>query len=152
MKRSLLLATFRARVIPGRFLARRTFRQGLAVATAGLAFVGSTSATDLIVNGSFEADGDIKNSGGLAGGPATGWTGFLQTYTFQDLYFNGPVIPAEENPGTHYTWQHRAVQGVDGPAAVRIRVSPAVPIPMSIWSNSTWSNAPTPSPATSSPI
>ncbi|PYJ03113.1 MAG: hypothetical protein DME25_13400, partial [Verrucomicrobia bacterium] len=95
MKRSLLLATFRSRVRPGRSLATRTFRQGLAVATAGLAFVGSTNATDLIVNGSFEADGDIMNGGGTP----TGWTGFVQTYTYLDVYFNGPPVPAEENPG-----------------------------------------------------
>ena len=33
------------------------------------------------MNGSFEADGDIMNGGGTP----TGWTGFVQTYTYLDV-------------------------------------------------------------------
>jgi hypothetical protein len=110
----MLLASFRPSAPRPRRLAHHTFRQGLAVATAGLAFVGSATATDLIVNGSFEADGDFASAG-----TPTGWTGFLKTYANgTDLYSEGPSIPATENPGGHYTWQHRAVNGVDGAAGV----------------------------------
>jgi hypothetical protein len=91
---------------------------GLSIIAGGLAFVGSANATDLIVNGSFEADGDLKESGGTPGATPSGWSGFLQTYTHSEMYFAGPDIPAEENPGIHYTWQHRAVQGVNGDAGV----------------------------------
>src|SRR5213075_164323 len=118
MKRRMLRASFRQCAPRRRRLAHHTFRQGLAVATAGLAFVGSATATDLIVNGSFEANGDI----GLPPNPAatpTGWTGFLRTYANgTDLFSEGPSIPASENPGGHYTWQHRAVSGINGAAGV----------------------------------
>src|SRR5262245_33172465 len=82
-----------------------TSRMGLSILTGGLAFVGAANAADLIVNGSFEE-------------PGTGWTGVFQTYNFSTSYFAGPPIPAEENPGVLFSWQHRAVAGVNGPAGV----------------------------------
>ena len=81
-------------------------RMGLSILTSGLAFVGSANATDLIVNGSFEDP------------PSVGWTGVFRTYNFSAAYFTGPPIPAAENPGSLYSWQHRAVDGVNGPAGV----------------------------------
>lgn len=87
---------------------------GLSILASGLSFVGSASAVDLIVNGSFEAEGRVGS-----GSVLTGWTGFMGTYNHSDeAYYAGPAIPAEEMPGALYSWQHRATSGVNGPAGV----------------------------------
>src|SRR5262245_4253353 len=74
---------------------------GLSILAGGLTFVGSVGATDLIVNGSFEDD------------PGVGWTGWFKTYSFvpPDNYYLGPAIPASENPGLRWSWQHGIVSG-----------------------------------------
>src|SRR5436190_16977390 len=83
---------------------------GLSILAGGLAFVGSANAVDLIVNGSFEAEG--RTAGGSA---LTGWSGFMGTYSHDgEAYYAGPPIPASEVPGAVYSWQHRAVAGVNG--------------------------------------
>ena len=87
---------------------------GLSILAGGLAFVGSANAVDLIVNGSFEVEGQVPG-----GSVLTGWTGFMGTYRHSDqAYYAGPAIPDSENPGLVYSWQHRAVIGVNGPAGV----------------------------------
>ena len=73
---------------------------GLSILTSGLAFVGAANATDLIVNGSFED------------APGVGWTGHFKTYNYTPAYFTGPPIPATEDPGTRYSWQHGSASGV----------------------------------------
>lgn len=74
-------------------------RRGLAILAGGLAFVGSASATDLIVNGSFES------------GVGVGWIGHFRTYNYTDLYFTGPPVPESEGPGLSYSWQHGVTDG-----------------------------------------
>jgi hypothetical protein len=87
---------------------------GLSILTGGLAFVGSANAVDLILNGSFEMEGRVNG-----GSVLTGWTGFMGTYSHStEAYYAGPPIPASENPGDLYSWQHRAVSGANGPAGV----------------------------------
>ena len=87
---------------------------GLSILTGGLAFVGSANAVDLIVNGSFETEGRVNG-----GSVLTGWTGFMGTYNHSgEAYYAGPAIPAAENPGALYSWQHRAVSGANGAAGV----------------------------------
>jgi len=68
----------------------------------GLAFVGSASGTDLIVNGSFE---DVPSAGSDFG--PNGWNGVCRGYNYSLPYFTGPPIPASENPGAIYSWRHR---------------------------------------------
>ena len=76
---------------------------GLSILAGGLAFIGSASATDLIVNGSFEIP---------LGDPGAGWTGHFRTYNFSAAYYAGPAIPASESPGDNYSWQHGSADGV----------------------------------------
>jgi hypothetical protein len=87
---------------------------GLSILAGGLAFVGSANAVDLIQNGSFEIEGRVPS-----GSVLTGWSGFMGTYNHSgEAYYFGPGIPDSENPGAVYSWQHRAVAGVNGPAGV----------------------------------
>ena len=67
-------------------------RLGLSILAGGLSFVGAANATDLIVNGSFE-------------NPTAGWQYFGQYNHATEAWFDGPDIPASENPGTYYSWQ-----------------------------------------------
>ena len=93
----------------------KKFRLGLSILAGGLSFVGAANATDLIVNGSFElpSDGSLNwapeghcgDWGGnvCTGGSSTcanalGWQCFSQ-YNFSLAYYDGPPIPASENPG-----------------------------------------------------
>src|SRR5690242_11290560 len=66
---------------------------GLSIIAGGLSFVGSASAVDLIVNGSFE-------------NPPGGEWKYFNTYNHTDVYYTGAAIPVFENPGTTYSWQH----------------------------------------------
>src|SRR5467141_870887 len=77
----------------------RSHTAGWAILAGGLAFVGSANAVDLIVNGSFEA------------GEGVGWVGHFKTYNFSAAYYRGPAIPASENPGDLYSWQHGIAAG-----------------------------------------
>ena len=74
-------------------------RRGLSILAGGLAFVGTASSADLIVNGSFED------------GPGVGWVGHFQTYNYSAAYYRGPAIPESENPGGNYSWQHGIASG-----------------------------------------
>src|SRR5262245_18917606 len=81
---------------------RSTSRMGLAVLTGGLAFVGSASATELIVDGSFENTVPSSNPVVKVGGthePAVGggWTLF-STYLYSTLY----TLPGPANSGLQY--------------------------------------------------
>ncbi|HXJ59155.1 MAG TPA: PA domain-containing protein [Verrucomicrobiae bacterium] len=81
---------------------RSTSRMGLAVLTGGLAFVGSASATELIVDGSFENTVPSSNPVVKVGGtpePAAGggWTLF-STYLYSTLY----TLPGPANSGLQY--------------------------------------------------
>ena len=97
-------------------------RLGLSILAGGLSFVGAANATDLIVNGSFENPSDGSgNSGGhcgdfsgnlCTGGASTctgalGWQSFAQ-YNFSQAYYDGPAIPASENPGSYYSFRQAA--------------------------------------------
>lgn len=72
---------------------------GLSILAGGLTFVGTVGATDLIVNGSFEDDVGV------------GWTGHFGIYNYSANYFLGPPVPASENPGTRWSWQHGVALG-----------------------------------------
>ncbi|HEX5223119.1 MAG TPA: hypothetical protein VFZ59_26410 [Verrucomicrobiae bacterium] len=67
-------------------------RMGLSILTGALSFVGSAHAIDLIVNGSFETG-------------TNGWK-YFNTYNYSQAYFTGPAVPASENPGNTWAWQH----------------------------------------------
>src|SRR5207244_1325502 len=79
-----------------------TRKMGLAVLTGGLAFVGSASATELIVDGTFEntraSSNPVVKVGGT-GNPAVGggWTLF-STYLYSTLY----TLPGPANSGVQY--------------------------------------------------
>src|SRR5438093_11313169 len=77
-------------------------KMGLAVLTGGLAFVGSASATELGVDGSFENTSPSSNPIVKVGGtpePAVGggWTLF-STYLYSTLY----TLPGPANSGVQY--------------------------------------------------
>ena len=106
-------------------------RLGLSILAGGLSFVGAANATDLIVNGSFELpsdgswnyaqeghcgdwSGNLCTGGSSTCAQALGWQCFAQ-YNFSQAYYDGPPIPASENPGNFYSfrqatawtdWQH----------------------------------------------
>ena len=88
---------------------------GLAILSGGLAFAGSSSATDLIINGSFEE----PNQGE--------WNGSFGTYNFTAAYFAGPPIPESENPGLKYSWNHRNAN-TDTPLTQRLDLSAGVAV------------------------
>ena len=79
---------------------------GLSILAGGLAFVGSASAVDLVVNGSFEESG--------------GWNGSFGTYSYSAVYWAGPAVPASENPGNNYSWRHAGPGGISEPLAQMI--------------------------------
>jgi len=97
-------------------------RLGLSILAGGMSFVGAANATDLIVNGSFELPaGGAGNFGGHCGdfggnlctggsssctGPL-GWQSFAQ-YNYSLAYYDGPPIPASENPGDYYSFRQAA--------------------------------------------
>jgi hypothetical protein len=72
---------------------------GLSILAGGLTFVGSVGATDLIVNGSFEDDVGV------------GWVGHFGIYNYSANYWLGPPVPASENPGSRWSWQHGVALG-----------------------------------------
>src|SRR5271157_2624110 len=97
-------------------------RLGLSILAGGLSFVGAANATDLIVNGNFALPSDGSGNYGQAcggfsgnlctGGTSTcaqalGWQSFLQ-YNFSLAYYDGPPIPASENPGNYYSFSQSA--------------------------------------------
>jgi hypothetical protein len=91
-------------------------RRGLSILAGGLAFVGSANATDLIVNGSFEA------------GEGVGWVGHFKTYNYSAAYYRGPAIPASENPGDVYSWQHGIAEGnYTGPCIQTVDLTAGAP-------------------------
>jgi hypothetical protein len=69
-------------------------RLGLSILAGGLSFVGAANATDLLTNGSFETSYDS---------PDGGWQFFTQYNSSTQAYYDGPAIPASENPGTYYS-------------------------------------------------
>ncbi|SPE51463.1 exported hypothetical protein [Verrucomicrobia bacterium] len=71
---------------------------GLSILAGGLSFVGAANAVDLIVNGSFE-------------NPNGGEWKYFNTYNYSSAYFTGPPVPASENPGTIWSWQHASYYG-----------------------------------------
>lgn len=71
----------------------RRSKLGLSIIAGGLSFVGSAHAIDLIVNGSFE-------------NPNGGEWKYFNTYNYSQAYFTGPAVPASENPGNLWSWQH----------------------------------------------
>jgi len=76
----------------------RSSKLGLSIIAGGLSFVGSANALDLILNGSFE------NFGGSE------WK-YFNTYNYSNAYFTGPPVPASENPGASWSWQHGSAFG-----------------------------------------
>ncbi len=76
----------------------RRSRVGLSIIAGGLSFVGSANAIDLIVNGSFE-------------NPNGGEWKYFNTYNYSQAYFTGPPVPASENPGSLWSWQHGSAFG-----------------------------------------
>ena len=94
-------------------------RLGLSILAGGLSFVGAANATDLIVNGSFELPsdgsfnwapaghcgdwgGNVCTGGSSTCANALGWQCFSQ-YNFTLAYYDGPPVPASENPGNFYS-------------------------------------------------
>lgn len=71
---------------------------GLSILAGGLSFVGSANAIDLIVNGNFEQ-------------PNQGEWKFYGTYNYSQAFFDGPAVPASENPGTTWSWDHASAWG-----------------------------------------
>lgn len=88
----------------------RRMTSGLAILAGALSFVGSAQAVDLIINGSFETvtGGTAVANGGHRDGTESGWTGVLSSYNYSSVYFEGPTIPASENPGSFYSWRHQS--------------------------------------------
>lgn len=79
-----------------------TKRMGMAILSGGLAFVGSTGATELIQDGSFEnieaSSSPIVKVGGKANpGIGEGWSTF-STYLYSTQY----TMPGPENSGANY--------------------------------------------------
>jgi hypothetical protein len=74
---------------------------GLSILAGGLSFVGAANATDLIWNGSFESPG-FGYPTGPNSGSGTDWNGFFESYNYSTAYYDGPAIPASENPGDYY--------------------------------------------------
>jgi hypothetical protein len=100
----------------------RRSRLGLSILAGGLSFVGAASATDLILNGNFALPSDGSGNYGQYCGPFSGnlctggtsscaqgfgWQSFLQ-YNFSQAYYDGPPIPASENPGNYYSFDQAA--------------------------------------------
>lgn len=73
-------------------------RLGLSILAGGLSFVGAANAMDLIRDGSFENP------------PPSQWK-YFNTYNYSQAYYTGPAVPAEENPGTIWSWQHASAYG-----------------------------------------
>lgn len=88
-----------------------TFRAGLAILAGGLSFVGSASALDLLQNKSFET---YSGGGNVFGERGTNdWVGYFSRYNHSsEAYYDGPAIPASENPGTYYAWRPAADWGM----------------------------------------
>ena len=100
-------------IFQGAVLIRTTSKTGLAILAGGLAFVGTSSGADLIVNGSFESvTGGTPQYGGLTDGTETGWSGVVSTLPYAGtVYFSGPPIPASESPGAYHSWRHQSAVG-----------------------------------------
>ncbi|MGA3144095.1 MAG: hypothetical protein ABSF10_13885 [Verrucomicrobiota bacterium] len=103
----------------------KKYKLGLSILASGLSFVGAANATDLIVNGNFALPSDGSGFSGphcgdysgnaCTGGPggtstcggAFGWQYFTQynlSYNgYGYNYYDGPAIPASENPGSYYS-------------------------------------------------
>ena len=90
---------------------RTPFRSGLAILAGGLSFVGSASATDLLLNGSFET---YSGGGDVFGERGTNdWVGyFSRTSSSASGWYDGPGIPASENPGAYFGWRPAADFGM----------------------------------------
>ncbi len=73
-------------------------RLGLSIIAGGLSFVGAANAVDLIVNGSFE-------------NPNGGEWKYYGTYNYATPYFTGAQIPASENAGSVWSWNHASANG-----------------------------------------
>ena len=82
----------------------KKFRLGISILAGGLSFVGAANATDLIVNGSFENPSLYDDNNQPQAGGA-GWQYFGQYNHTTEAYYDGPDIPASENPGTYYSWK-----------------------------------------------
>ena len=87
-------------------------KAGLAILAGGLSFVGIATATDLIVNGSFETvTGGTPQYGGITDGTETGWNGSVSSLPYSGAYYAGPPVPLSENPGAFYSWRHQTAVG-----------------------------------------
>ena len=88
---------------------RTRAKAGLCIIAGGLFFVGAATATDLIVNGSFETvTGGAPEYGGIKDGTETGWNGIVSSLPYSPAYFDGPPVPLSENRGAFHSWRHQS--------------------------------------------
>jgi hypothetical protein len=90
----------------------KTRKSGLALSilAGGLSFVGSADAGNLLLNSSFET---YSGGGDVFGQRGTNdWVGYFSRYNHSATFYDGPDIPASENPGTYYSWRQAADWGM----------------------------------------
>ena len=91
---------------------RTQSKMGVSILAGSLAFVGAASAVDLIQNGSFESIvGGVPTYNCHEDGTLAGWDGIVSCISYSFTYFDGPAIPASENPGTAYAWKIQSAVG-----------------------------------------
>src|SRR5262245_29856942 len=85
---------------------RSRSQMGVSILAGSLAFVGAANAVDLIKNGSFENTiGGIASYNCREDGTDVGWDGLVSCINYSFAYYDGPPIPASENPGHAYAWK-----------------------------------------------
>ncbi len=85
---------------------------GVSILAGSLAFVGAANAIDLIQNGSFENTiGGSPSYNCREDGTDAGWVGLVSCINYSFAYFDGPPIPASENPGHDYAWKLQSAAG-----------------------------------------
>ena len=85
---------------------------GVSILSGSLAFVGAANAIDLIQNGSFENTiGGAPSYNCREDGTDAGWDGLVSCISYAFAYFDGPAIPASENPGNDYAWKLQSAAG-----------------------------------------
>src|SRR5262245_37535352 len=89
---------------------KRNSTNGLAILAGGMAFVGSASAVDVIVDGNFEnttGSGIVRNGGTPNPGVGGGWTTF-STYLYSTEYAN----PGPANSGIQFMRPYAPSQSI----------------------------------------
>lgn len=91
---------------------RSQSQMGVSILAGSLAFVGAASAVDLIKNGSFENTiGGVASYNCREDGTDVGWDGLVSCISYSFAYYDGPPVPASENPGQAYGWKLQSAVG-----------------------------------------